>query len=220
VQTGYREGLSLSLNFRPNHRCSTFKLRLHQLLVIFGFRPAIASHLRNAIFPDPAYPAPPPIMGLTVAIAQSKTAPCYLVLCNGMTTAVIEKDLVGAKTRNSKEFIVQTNHDTQWDDLGESPPKEKSMILGMEALVEESEERRACVQKKWDGVRKRHEKRLNEALERGGMVEVKAPTVREDRLREWVRAYPVMNECTHFGCILDAKTGTIRFLERGTEETR
>jgi hypothetical protein len=94
------------------------------------------------------------------------------------------------------------------------------MILGMEALVEESEERRACVQKKWDGVRRRHEKKLNEALEREEAFELKPPMVREDRLREWVRAYPVMNECTHFGCIMDAKTGTIRFLERGSEDAR
>jgi hypothetical protein len=27
-----------------------------------------------------------------------------------------------------------------------------------------------------------------------------------------------MNECTHFGCLMDAKTGTIRFLERGSED--
>jgi hypothetical protein len=220
VLTGSREGLSISLNFRPNHRCSTFKLRLHQLLVILGFRPAIASHLRNTIFPDPAGPPPLPTMGLTVAIAQSKTAPCYLVLCDGEATTAIEKDLIGARIRNSKEFIVHTNHDTRSDDPAEPAQNEKSMILGMEALVEESEERRACVQKKWDGVRRRHEKKLNEALEREEAFELKQPMVREDRLREWVRAYPVMNECTHFGCIMDAKTGTIRFLERGSEDAR
>jgi hypothetical protein len=142
------------------------------------------------------------------------------VLCDGEATTVIEKDLIGAKIRNSKEFIVHTNHDTRSDDPAEPAQNEKSMILGMEALVEESEERRACVQKKWDGVRRRHEKKLNEALEKEEAFQLQPPMVREDRLREWVRAYPVMNECTHFGCIMDAKTGTIRFLERGSDDAR
>ncbi|KAE9379459.1 hypothetical protein N431DRAFT_541025 [Stipitochalara longipes BDJ] len=219
VLTGVREGLSISLNFRPNHHCSTFRLRLHQLHVIFGFRPAIASYLRNAISPDPAAP-PKPIMELTNSMAQLKTALCYLILCDGETTTVIEKDLIGAKIRDSKEFIVHTNHDTKSEDPAVPAQSEKSTILGMEVLLEESEDRRACVQKKWDGLKRRHEKKLNEALEREEVVESKPPMVREDRLREWVRAYPVMNESTHFGCIIDAKTGTIRFLERGSEDAR
>jgi hypothetical protein len=195
-------------------------LRLHQLLVIFGFRPAIASHLRNVILPNPAEPPPKPIIPLTVAMAQPRTSPCYLVLCDGELTTVIEKELIGAKIRNSKEFIVHTNHDTRSDNPAEPAQAEKSMILGMEIFLEESEERRACIQKKWDGLRKRHEKKLNEGLERGEAFDLKPPMVKEDRLREWVRAYPIMNECTHFGCIMDAKTGTIRFLERGSEDAR
>jgi hypothetical protein len=195
-------------------------LRLHQLLVIFGFRPAIASHLRNAILLDLAGPHPKPIRALTDTMAQSTTSPCYLVLCDGELTTVIEKELIGAKIRDSKEFIVHTNHDTRSDDPTESVQPETSEILGMEMFLEESEERRACMQKKWDGVVRRHEKKLNEALEKEETFDLKSPTVREDRLREWVRAYPIMNECTHFGCIMDAKTGTIRFLERGSEDAR
>lgn len=217
--TWNREGLSISLNFRPNHHCSTFKLRLHQLLVILGFRPAVASHLRAAIFPDAAEP-PLPIMDLATTMAQPHTSPYYLVLCDGKTTAVIEKDLVGAKIRSSEEFIVHTNHDTKSDDPTVPVQKEKSMFLGMEVFLEESEDRRACIQKKWDGVVRRYEKILSALREReGGLaVDVKPPMVKEDRLREWVRAYPIMNECTRFGCIMDAKTGTIRFLERGSED--
>jgi len=220
VLTWNREGLSISLNFRPNHYCSTFKLRLHQLLVIFSFRPSIASHLRNAIFPDVAEPSPKPIMELTAAMAQQKAAPCYLVLCDGKTTAVIEKDLIGAKVRESKEFIVHTNHDTKSEDPAEPAQSEKSSLLGMELTLEESEERRECAQKKWDALVKRLDKKQNEALEKGEAAQVKPPMVREDRLREWVRAYPIMNECTHFGCIMDAKTGTFRFLEKGSEDAR
>jgi hypothetical protein len=133
-------------------------------------------------------------------------------------TVVVEKDLIGAKIRNSKEFIVHTNHDTRSEDQAEPAQKEKSMILGMETFVEESEERRGCAQRKWDSLKKRHEKKLVEAVEKGEAVEVKGASVKEDRLREWVRAYPIMNECTHFGCIMDPKTATIRFLERGVED--
>jgi len=212
--------LSLSLNFRPNHHCSTFKLRLHQLLVIFGFRPAIASYLRNAIFSHIEGSSHVALGDLTAAMAQPKTAPCYLVLCDGERTAVIEKDLVGAKIRESKEFIVHTNHDTKSEDPAVPAQSEKSTILGLEVFLEESEERRECVQKKWDALVKRLEKKENETWVSSGVVEVKPPMVREERLREWVRAYPVMNESTHFGCIMDAKTGTIRFLERGSEDAR
>jgi hypothetical protein len=156
-------------------------------------------------------------MDLTAAMAQPHTSPCYLVLCDGEMTTVIEKDLIGANIRHSNEFIVHTNHDTKSDDLAEPRQKEMSTILGMELFLEESEDRRACIQKKWDGVVRRHEKKLNEAVEKeeGFVLGLKPPMVKEDRLREWVRAYPIMNESTHFGCIMDAKTGTIRFLERG-----
>lgn len=113
---------------------------------------------------------------------------------------------------------MHTNHDTRSEDQAGPAQKEKSMILGMETFVEESEERRGCAQRKWDSLKKRHEKKLVEAIEKGEAVEVKGASVKEDRLREWVRAYPIMNECTHFGCIMDPKTATIRFLERGVED--
>jgi hypothetical protein len=215
-----REDLSISLNFRPNHHCSTVKLRMHQLLVIFGFRRAICSHLRSAILPDPAGPVSKPLINLMDSIAQPHTAPCYFILCDGTLTVVIEKELIGAKIRTSKEFIVHTNHDTRTTDPMEPAQKEKNMILGLETFIEESEERRACMQKKWDSLRKRHEKKLIDAVEKGEAVELKSPSVKEDRLREWVRAYPIMNECSHFGCIMDPKTATIRFLERGAEDDR
>jgi hypothetical protein len=135
-------------------------------------------------------------------------------------TVVIEKDLIGANIRTSNEFIVHTNHDTRSTDPAEPAQKEKSTILGLETFIEESEERRACVQKKLDSLAKRYEKKLNDAVEKGEAVELKRPSVKEERLREWVRAYPIMNECTHFGCIMDPKTATIRFLERGVENHR
>ncbi len=106
---------------------------------------------------------------------------------------------------------------TSLDKIGGKRAPEKSQLLGMEVFLEESGDRRACFQKKWDGLLRTHEKKLNAALEKEEIVESKPPIVREDRLREWLRAFPTMNECTHFGCLTDANTGTIRFLERGSE---
>ncbi|KAK1771949.1 beta subunit of N-acylethanolamine-hydrolyzing acid amidase-domain-containing protein [Phialemonium atrogriseum] len=55
VLTGVREGLSLSLNFRPYHDSTTWRKRLafkrHQLLVVLGRRPSISSVLRSYIIP-------------------------------------------------------------------------------------------------------------------------------------------------------------------------
>ena len=41
--------------------------------------------------------------------------------------------------------------------------------------------------------------------------------VKEKTLRGWAKAFPTMNECTHFGCIMDPALGTIRWIERGVE---
>jgi hypothetical protein len=51
VLTGVRRGLSMSLNFRPRHDCSTrtkeLGFRLQQMLVVLGFRQSISSVLRR-----------------------------------------------------------------------------------------------------------------------------------------------------------------------------
>jgi hypothetical protein len=214
----------VSLNFRPNYACSTLSLRLHQFLVIFGFRRSISSILRSTILPDPEKP-PQTLSIAQENISQPRTAPCYIVLCDGVETVVLEKDLKEAKVRNSKEFIVHTNHDTPPSEDsfaqggGESGKvkHEVSAITGMDELVEESMERRACVQRKWDSLKARQEKKFREREEREGQEEG-VVSVREETLKGWIKADPVMNESTHFACILDPKMGRIRFLERGVED--
>jgi len=214
----------VSLNFRPNHACSTLSLRLHQFLVIFGFRRSISSILRSTILPDPEKP-PQTLSTAQENISQPRTAPCYIVLCDGVKTVVLEKDLKEAKVRTSKEFIVHTNHDTPPPEDsfaqggGESGrvKHEVSSIKGMDEWVEESMERRACVQRKWDSLKARQEKKFREREEREGREE-EVVSVREETLKGWMKADPVMNESTHFACILDPKMGVIRFLERGLED--
>jgi hypothetical protein len=126
---------------------------------------------------------------------------------------VIEKDLLRGKIRSAIDFIAHTSHDTQSSGHKEQThrQKEKSTVLGMEATLEESKERRACIQKKWESIKNRSEKKNKENSDDG-------LTVREVTLKDWVKTFPIINECTHFGCIMDLKTGTVRWLERGIEE--
>ncbi|KAF4632394.1 hypothetical protein G7Y89_g5740 [Cudoniella acicularis] len=214
VLTGVRENLSISLNFRPNHTCSTLRLRAHQALVLFGFRPSVTSILRSTFLPSSRDATIPPLGDSVGTLSLKKTAPCYLTLCDGNQTFVIEKDLATANIRTSDAFIVITNHDTEPSEHIHDENEKHSPVAGMEAWVEESEERRACIQRKWDGMKRRHEKKLlinGEGAGGGG------PSVREETLKKWVKAYPIMNECSHFGCIMDPGTGIIRFLERGVD---
>ncbi|TVY48899.1 Acid ceramidase [Lachnellula occidentalis] len=219
VLTGVRKDLSLSLNFRPNHDCSTRSLRLHQILVLFGFRPSIASILRSTILPSSPEHGIPPLSDSTLHLSSQRTAPCYLILSDGMRTTVIEKDLLNAKIRTSSTFIVQTNHDTSHmnghplcdDQHSKTPVKEQAAWL---EVVEESEDRMGCIQKKWNALQRRHERKQAE----GKTGEDERPMVREETLKGWIRAHPIMNECSHFGAIMAPQTGTIRFLERGSEK--
>jgi hypothetical protein len=82
----------------------------------------------------------------------------------------------------------------------------------MESLVEESEERKDCIQSKWTALTKRQDRKLKEGRGRESLA------IFEHTLQKWVRAFPIMNECTHFGCIMDPGTGTIRWIERGVED--
>lgn len=203
--TGVRENLSLSLNFRPNHHCPTRSLRWHQLLVLFGFRQSIISLLRHTLLT----PAHTTLGEITTSLSTPKSASCYLILCSGSQTTVIEKDLHSSKISTSDSFIVHTNHDIPApSSLNNSTTPEKSTFLGLEVFLEESQERRQCMQKKWDAMVKR----------RAGKLEAGPPAVRESTLIGWVQKFPVMNEVTHFACLMDPKTGTIRWLERGASE--
>ncbi|UKZ96196.1 uncharacterized protein TrAFT101_010998 [Trichoderma asperellum] len=212
VLTGVRQDLSISLNFRPNHNCSTLSLRIHQCLVLFGVQPSISSVLRqHFLHPERHHLS---INNVITSITRTRAAPCYVILCSGTETTVVQKDLVNAQTRSAVDFIVHTNHDfapANQSDQAYSQ-KESSSILGMEILVEESEERKDCILSKWTALAKRQQRDSKRG--RGG----ESPAIFEHTLQKWVKAYPIMNECTHFGCILDPGTGTIRWLERGTED--
>ncbi|KAJ4864133.1 beta subunit of n-acylethanolamine-hydrolyzing acid amidase domain-containing protein [Trichoderma breve] len=212
VLTGVRQDLSMSLNFRPTHNCSAVSLRMHQSLVLLGVQPSISSVLRQHLLRPEHHP--PTIDNVTKSITRTRSAPCYIILCSGTETTVIQKDLISAQTKSSTDFIVHTNHDfTPTNSSSQANiQKESSSILGMETLVEESEERKDCILSKWTALAKRQQREFKRGKGR------ESPAVFEQTLQKWVKAYPIMNECTHFGCILDPGTGTIRWLERGVED--
>ncbi|KAK4075436.1 uncharacterized protein Triagg1_4557 [Trichoderma aggressivum f. europaeum] len=209
VLTGVRQNLSMSLNFRPTHNCSALSLRIHQSLVLLGVQPSISSVLRQHLLRPEHHHLT--IDKVTKSITGTRSAPCYIILCSGTETTIIQKDLVSAQTKSAVDFIVHTNHDLAPTDPSSQAngQKESTSILGMEALVEESEERKDCILGKWTALAKRQQRDLKRGKGR------ESPAIFEQTLQRWVKTYPIMNECTHFGCILDPGTGTIRWLERG-----
>jgi hypothetical protein len=42
--------------------------------------------------------------------------------------------------------------------------------------------------------------------------------VRESFPEEWMMEFPIINECTHYACIMDPLTGKVRWLQRGMIE--
>ncbi|KAG4416668.1 hypothetical protein IFR04_010186 [Cadophora malorum] len=222
--TGVRRDLSVSLNFRPTHSCSNLALRKHQLFVLLGFRPSVCSFIRNVITPSDAEQQVNPVSleNQVANFQRLRCPPCYLILSDGGSTAVIERDLDTAEVRSDKEFIIITNNDTRSFDpdnpqQSRSKKEKSSLVLDMDSWIEESEERRACVWRKWSSVKRRQEKKLlkKEGASQEDVASIGWASVRENTLKDWLRAYPVMNECTHFMCIMDAEQGTVRFLERG-----
>lgn len=180
--------------------------------MLFGIRPSISSVLRQHFLHSERRQLS--INNAVTSIERTRAAPCYIILCSGAETTVVQKDLDDAQTRSAVDFIVHTNHDFAPTDQSDQAytQKESSSILGMESLVEESEERKDCILSKWTALAKRQERKLKEGRE------TVSPAIFEHTLQKWVRTFPIMNECTHFGCIMDPGTGTIRWIERGVED--
>ena len=209
-------------------------LRAHQLLVLLGCRPSVASILRSYIIPshvNPQMPVRLDIAQLGLALASTPTAPCYLTICSGTEIAVIEKDLAAHDTRirQSNDFIVITNHDVESSNTGAAngesvvesendgrPEWLTSSMFNVEDVIRESRHRRDCLENKWKAyVRKTRRaagKAVTESRNRDGEDTVAVP---ESRLQKWVEDYPITNECTHFACIMDPGMGSIRWLKRG-----
>ncbi|KAJ6110449.1 beta subunit of N-acylethanolamine-hydrolyzing acid amidase-domain-containing protein [Penicillium sp. IBT 16267x] len=168
VLTGVRQDLSVSLNFRPVHdttrNCAFYA---NHLFVLLGLRQSISSLLRQCIL----LPTPDDhnkkslfstLADIVTNVPGTPTTAAYLVFSDGSSTVTMEKDHRTAIVRSSSSFIVTTNHDQE---DGSTPPetvadaKRKNHIgltlvsnemQVMADLIEDSNERRDCMQSKWD----------------------------------------------------------------------
>ncbi|KDR70986.1 hypothetical protein GALMADRAFT_254613 [Galerina marginata CBS 339.88] len=188
VLTGVRKGLSMSMNYRARIQStsSTLKNRIHHLLLLLGHRQSIASELRQILLSPGGVPT---LDELANRFSQSRVSSCYLTFCTPSSVLVVEKDLTSAITQTSNDFLAVTNHDLameawtpeQWRHLLESGLVPD--LGGAREIVEESVERKECLCNLW----------RDKGVEKTSVSDVK----------DWLRRYPIRNECTHFSCIMD-----------------
>ncbi len=222
VLTGVRKGLSMSLNFRPNHDASSklanFRFYSHIVLVLLGYRPSISSVLRQYLLPSQSQPGTVKVPAQTLdSIEQSlpgiTTTAAYLIFCDGDRTVTVEKDHRTAVIRSSYDFIAATNHDAAEETRSRSQhasDQDSSRALqttGMEGIVDESISRKSTVVKLW-------EKSLGKAKSNSSQrLPKQRQILTEKRIAEWLDVYPITNEETHFATIMDPKSGQIVWIK-------
>ena len=223
VVTGVRQGLSMSLNFRPNHdrsgRLANFRFYFHHLLVLLGLRPSISSLLRQQLLPaHNAFPhhktTRPTLQSIERTLPAKTTTAAYLIFSDGDRTVTMEKDHHTALVRSSSAFIVATNHDEAEEKSPElRTPREQALsqalqATGMQDLVDESIERKNVSLQFW--------KDSSRGARQNGPEGYVAPTTR-NTIVQWINAYPITNEETHYATVMDAKVGKVIWAERHLE---
>ncbi|KAF2746085.1 hypothetical protein M011DRAFT_468947 [Sporormia fimetaria CBS 119925] len=224
ILTAVKPGLSASLNFRPYHNDdsslrSNLRYRIHQLLLLLGFRPSISSQLRSFFLPPSNTSQPQDVdrtsytlIDIKQQIPQIPSTAAYLTFCDGVSVLLLEKDLDTAKCTLNHSFLAVTNHDISYEHAhGQSEHaahvKKTFGNLGMEEVVEESVERKEWLFDRWKATCKpsgegRHPRWY----------------VSSARLKRLVDVFPVTNQQTHFSCVMDPVEGNfvcVRAYEEG-----
>ncbi|KAI9723041.1 MAG: hypothetical protein M1812_001490 [Candelaria pacifica] len=227
VLTGVRKGLSLSLNFRPNHNVSSplshIRFYGHHLLVMLGFRPSISSILRSQLLPsDPPRQEEsstrprtlPTLESISTDLPAMTSTACYLIFCDGKTTIAMEKDHCTAAIRSTSDFVATTNHDLDHEGEGEidDDPRLMEPETRVLTVVGESVDRKECVVERWK--RDAFKSRNNPTLKDG---DVGKGSVSQEQVITWMGEYPIVNECTHFTTLMDPKEGKVVWLKRRLE---
>ena len=227
--TCYRKNLSLSLNFRPTHNnpssfTSNTRYLSHCLLVLLGLRPSISHLLRSYLLANPSSSSRSQktyckkcdsstnLASIVKELPEIPTTACYLIFCDGNQTVVFEKDHITAQVRASESFITATNHDRdaqheEDESHGNNevrPDNRIASILPLEDWIQESTERMECVESLWAATEKAHYRKHSRNR---GTVPV---TISNRTALRWMIKWPVSNECTHYWCLMDAKTGNVR----------
>ncbi|KAB8072323.1 hypothetical protein BDV29DRAFT_177634 [Aspergillus leporis] len=163
VLTGVKRGLSVSLNFRPNHDRSSW-LRNYRyygshLLVLLGFRRSISSMLRQYIMPSDESPQPPSLSSVWPTVMRTPSTAAYLVFCDGADAVVLEKGHRTAHVELHSSFIIATNSDhttpcssrENGDHGGHyGAALGTGVAVSVVNLIEDSNERKAFMQTHWD----------------------------------------------------------------------
>ncbi|KAE8132111.1 beta subunit of N-acylethanolamine-hydrolyzing acid amidase-domain-containing protein [Aspergillus pseudotamarii] len=188
VLTGVRRGLSVSLNFRPNHDTSSW-LRNYRyygshLLVLFGWRRSISSILRGYILPSDGSLSPPALDKVWPTVMRTPSTAAYLIFCDGVDAVVLEKDHRTAHIERQSSFIVATNSDHvtpstrenghQGDHVGAALGT--GVAVSVVDLIGDSEERRKFMQAHWD-------KKVRQARKTTSIPECTYSTARQDPLK-------------------------------------
>ncbi|KAF2826614.1 hypothetical protein CC86DRAFT_18896 [Ophiobolus disseminans] len=245
VLTGLRQGLSVSINFRPYHNndksmLSNVKFYAQQLAVLLGFRPSIASIVRDFIVPrTPTHdiklagqngavkPEAKPLYGeadILATLPGMATTVGYLIFCTGDETIILEKDRKTAKVLKASEFITVTNHDVSYDAQQDPEHTETAQVahaknaylgVGMADIVEESIDRKRCLVERWEDWSS--EQSMRYTRKRKSVLSPANGGVPLKRLKQWMLGYPTSNEETHFVCIMDPVKGVFRWVRRYEE---
>jgi hypothetical protein len=156
ILTGVRKDLSMSLNFRSVHNATTraghFQFYLHHLLVLLGIRQSISSLLRSHLLGNLCLQnrRPSTLLTLVTEIPPKRSTAAYLIFSDGKTTVTMEKDYRTALSRQSKSFIVMTNHDLNLPtDASENEDHKKPELASLADVLSESTHRRKCIADKW-----------------------------------------------------------------------
>ena len=217
ILTAVKEGLSISLNFRPYHNATTrignVRFYGNHLLVLLGFRPAISSLLRQCLLPARNSSinlsnSQNTFDSIRQLMPSMKSTAAYLIFSDGNRTMTMEKDLHSALVRVSEDFIAICNHDEAEEreevvDV-EGSSKAVKEATGMELLLEDSHDRKKLAMQLWERATWKH-KRTNDAQSR---------SMNTKKLIKLVKTYPITNEETHFACIMDPRKGEFVWVEQ------
>jgi hypothetical protein len=167
ILTGVRKDLSMSLNFRSVHNATTraghFQFYLHHLLVLLGIRQSISSLLRSHLLGNLCLQnrRPSTLSTLVTEIPPKRSTAAYLIFSDGKTTVTMEKDYRTALSRQSKSFIVMTNHDLNLPtDTSENEDHTKPGLASLADVLSESTHRRKCIADKWKSKVRKAERRV------------------------------------------------------------
>lgn len=230
VLTGVRQGLSLSLNFRPYHDASTLKRRVdfrrHQLMVILGMRPSISSILRKYLLAE--NPGKRRSFGGRIKFGQkadagritmetiledlktSSSTSAYLIFCTPTTVYSIEKDNHSAFLRSSNTFLTTYNHDA----IDEGDPEAVANAArqfspgpdatGMGEVIHYGRERKARMDKMYS-------KRLRRRQKKYGR---EGNTVALEDVYHFVSDDWITDELTHYAVIMDPEAGEVMWCRK------